>query len=636
MKLFLKLFAGLVVVLIVAVVLLITTIDPNDYKQQIQIQVKKSINRDLAINGDISWAFYPQLGVSSGEIELRNLDGFNRKNLLKIDQAAVGIDILPLLKGQIKIGEVTVDGLVLNLITNKDGSSNLDNMQASGGAPVPQEKTPAEDASSEAEKGSFFALENLQLAGVNINDAQIEIQDLKAGTTKQANIKKIQLGKFALAQETDLSVQTDLILDDMKAQLDLQSKLLVARDFSTVELKQFSLTTLLTGETLPNGKVESSINTDIKYNISKAQAELTDLIIKLDQIQLTGQLSVQTKKLTTVRFTLKGNQWDLEPYLTQPAEQAKTDTAATSTKKTGPKQVELEPDLSILNGLDVDGTLSIEGIKASGLTIGKINSKIIVNKGKAKIMPLTAELYQGLLTLEASLEESKGLNRYQISSNLNNVQIRPLLIDAAEIDLLSGTTDFNFAGKGQGLTSTKLKTGLTGNGDFKLLDGELYGINLPQEVRVLKAKLTAAPQPTEANIKKTDFASLTGNFAISNGIVNNQKLLMLSPVMRLDGNGLADILKETLDYRLSVTPLSKSTEKTELGDLSGITIPLLIKGPFSEPKFTLDTEGAIKERLNTEKKRLEEKLKKETEQKIDKEKNKLEEKLKGKLNKLFG
>ncbi|PKH01704.1 AsmA family protein [Psychromonas sp. MB-3u-54] len=627
MKLFLKLFAGLVVILIVAVVLLITTIDPNDYKQQIQTQVKKSINRDLAINGDISWAFYPQLGFSSGEIELRNLDGFNRQNLLKIDQANLGLDILPLLKGQIKIGELTVNGLVVNLITNKNGSSNLDNMQASG-ASAPQEKIPEKDTSRETEKEGFFALENLQLAGININDAQIEIQDLKAATTHKANIKKIQLGQFAPGQETDLSVQADLILDNLQAQLDLQSKLLLASDFSTVELKQFSLTTLLTGEALPNGKIDSSINTDIKYDLNNAKAELTDLIIKLDKIQLSGQLSVQTKQLTTVRFALKGNQWDLAPYLPEPAEPA-TETA--STEKTTAKQMEQEPDLSILNSLDINGTLSIEGLKASGVTIGKIDSKIIVNKGKAQLTPLTAELYQGLLTLEASLDESKGLNRYQISSNLNNVQIRPLLTDAAEIDFLSGTTDFNFAGKGQGLTATKIKTGLTGKGDFKLLNGELYGINLSQEVRILKAKLTAAPQPTEANIKKTDFASLTGNFTIDNGIVNNQKLLMLSPVMRLDGNGLADIVKETLDYRLSVTPLSKSTETTEQSDLSGLVIPLLIKGPFSDPKFTLDTEGAIKERLNMEKKRLEEKLKKESQQKIEEQKNKLEEKVKDKL-----
>jgi AsmA protein len=626
MKLFLKLFAGLVVVLIVAVVLLITTIDPNDYKQQIQTQVKKSINRDLAINGDISWAFYPQLGFSSGEIELRNLDGFNRQNLLKIDQAALGIDLLPLLKGQIKIGELSVNGLVFNLITNKDGRSNLDNMQASG-APAPQEKALEEDSSSETAKDGFFALGNLQLAGININNAQIEIQDLKAATTHKANIKKIQLGQFAPGQETDLSAQAELILDNLQAQLDLQSKFLVATDFSTVELKQFSLTTLLTGEALPNGKIDSSINTDIKYDLNDAKAELTDLIIKLDKIQLSGQLSLQTKQLTTVRFALKGNQWDLAPYLPETSEP----TVVISTEKTTAKQAEQEPDLSILNSLDINGTLSIEGLKASGVTIGKIDSKIIVNKGKAQLTPLTAELYQGLLTLEASLDENKGSNSYQLSSNLNKVQIRPLLIDAAEIDFLSGTTDFNFAAKGQGLTATKIKTGLTGKGDFKLLDGELYGINLSQQVRILKAKLTAAPQPTEANIKKTDFASLTGNFTIDNGIINNQKLLMLAPVMRLDGNGLADIVKETLDYRLSVTPLSKSSEKTEQSDLSGLVIPLLIKGAFSDPKFTLDTEGAIKERFNMEKKRLEEKLKKEYQQKIEEQKNKLEDKLKDKL-----
>ncbi|HEY5716712.1 MAG TPA: AsmA family protein [Psychromonas sp.] len=634
MKLFLKLFAGLVLVVILAAVVLIMTINPNDYKQQIQTQVKNTINRDLSITGDISWTFYPQLGFSSGEIELRNPSGFNRKNLFQIEQAVIGIDILPLFTGQIKIGELTLNGLVFNLITNKDGSSNLDNMGSSSGKPGAQEKTAVPTANQGSEAKSFFAVENLQLAGVNINDAQIEIQDLKAGTTNKANIKKIHLGKFAPAQETDLSVQTDVMIDSMTAELNLQSKLLVAADLSTIQLRQLALTALLTGNELPNGKVTSSVNADLNYNIDSMKAELTDLLIKVDQIQLSGDLSVQTKKLTVVRFTLKGNQWNLEPYLPQPEQ---TGSAATTPGETAGKAAqEQEPDLSILNSLDINGTLSIEGIKASGLTIGKIDSKIIVNKGKAQLAPLTAELYQGVLSLNANLENNKGLNSYQIASNLKNVQIRPLLIDAAKIDYLSGTTAFNFSGKGEGLTASKIKTGLMGNGDFKLTDGELYGINIPQEVRTLKAKLQGKALPTEANIKKTDFALLTGNFTIKSGIVDNQKLLMLSPVMRLDGGGLADILKATLDYRLSVTPLSKSTEQTEQTDLAGVSIPLLIKGPFTAPKFSLDTEGVIKEKLDAQKKRLEEKIKKESEQKIEEEKNKLEDKLKGKINKLFG
>ena len=130
MKLFIKLFAGLTVLLIIAVVTLLLVIDPNDYKEEIQAQVKQTINRDLLINGDISWSFYPQLGFEVSCIELNNLSGFNRAHLLKVDNAAVGIAVLPLFKGEVQVGELTLNGLLVNLITNKDGSSNLDNMFA--------------------------------------------------------------------------------------------------------------------------------------------------------------------------------------------------------------------------------------------------------------------------------------------------------------------------------------------------------------------------------------------------------------------------------------------------------------------------------------------------------------------------
>ncbi|MGB5444205.1 MAG: AsmA family protein, partial [Psychromonas sp.] len=612
MKLLLKLFAGLAVVLILAAVALMMKIDPNDYKQQIQTQVKNTINRDLSINGDISWAFYPKLAFSSGEIELHNPNGFNRKNLLKIDQAMVGINLLPLLKGQIQIGELTLNGLVFNMITNKDGSSNLDNMGSAANKSDTQQKTvsPVADQ-SKAEESNFFTPENMHLAGININDAQIEIQDLKTGTTNKVNIKKIHLGEFALGQETDLSVQTDAIIDAMAAEINLQSKVLVSDDLTTIQFNQLALGALLTGEDLPNGKINSAINADIKYNLDNMKAEVSNLFVKVDQIQLSGDLSVQTKKLTTVRFNLKGDQWDLTPYF---PETEQTETTESNPAETASKNAqEKEPDLSMLNSLNIDGTLSIEGVQVSGLTIGKIDSKIMVRNGKAQLTPLTAELYQGLLTVDANIENTGELNNYQIVTNLKGVQIRPLLIDAAKIDYLSGTTAFNFSGKGQGLTASKIKTGLTGNGDFKLTDGELYGVNIPQEVRTLKAKLQGKTLPTEADIKKTDFALLSGNFTVNSGIVDNQKLLMLSPVMRLDGGGLADIIKATLDYRLSITPLSKSDEETAQTDLDGLSIPLLIKGPFTAPKFSLDTQGVIKEKLDAEKKRLQEKLNKETE-----------------------
>jgi len=642
MKLFIKLFAGLLTLLILAVVILLTVVDPNDYKAEIQTQVKKSINRELLINGDIGWTLYPQFGFSSGEIELNNPAGFNRKHLAKIESAAIAIDVLPLLKGEIQIGELTLNGLVLNLITNKDGTSNLDNMFPEKTASIPADTT---EKQPEDKKTGYFAINKAQLAGIDIADTTIEVQDLSEGSANKINIKQIHLGKFALGKEADLSVITQLSTAQLSAQIELQTKLIVAGDFSSIQLNKLNLQTLLTGEDIANGKIVSSVQSDVFYNLDTAKADIDNLILAVDKLQLKGVLSVQTQDKTKVRFTLQGNEWDLSPYLPEDNKSTeKTDTAAKGEVKAASEQ---EPDLSFLDDLDIQGTLAIAGLKASGLTLGKIDSVIEISNGKAQIKPLTAQLYQGLLTINGWVDDAKGLNKYQLTSVLKDVQIRPLLSDAAQIDLLSGTTALNFSATGKGLTGGKIKSGLVGEGNFELLDGELYGINIPQEIRTLKAKLTGKPAPTQANIKKTDFASLTGKFSIKKGVLDNNKLLMLSPVMRLDGAGLVDILQELLNYKLSVTPLSKSDAQTELYDLGGVTIPLLITGPFSKPKFALDMEGALKDELKMKTKQLEEKAKSElkkqqeklqdkSQQELKQEGKELENKMKEELGKFFG
>ena len=429
----------------------------------------------------------------------------------------------------------------------------------------------------------------------------------------------------------------------------LKTELDFALNSKVITLTDFDINTVVTADNLPNKKISTQVNADIKYQLENQLATITALKLNIDKLELAGEVSVQTANKTKVRYNLVANEWDLNAYLTKTTPEKESDPVT----NTSPEP-EIEPDLSFLNGLDVDGHLTIAGVKIDNIKIGEIKKHLIINKGKAQIKPLTAELYKGLLTLNAEVDESKGRNKYHVSTTLKSVQVHPLLVDAAELDLISGSTSFNFKGKGQGLTATKIKQGLVGKGDFSLLDGELYGVNVPHEIRTLKAKLTGKKPPTSDKIKKTDFASLTGDFSIDKGLVNNQKLLMLSPVMRLDGSGLVHIIKETLDYKLSISPLSSSKEDTDYVDLSGLTIPMLIKGTFSDPKISLDTDSALKEqlkakakvlqkeakaKLKAEQKRFQEKADKElkkhqdkldadTQEKIKKESKRLEDKLK--------
>jgi len=665
MKLLIKLSVAIIALLLLVIGLLLMLVDPNDYKNEIQIQVKNSINRDLHINGDISWGFYPQLGFTSGEIELDNLSNFDKPHLLKIERASVGIDIFPLLKGEISIGKLTLDGFELTLITNKNGLSNLDNMTGQSTEKdkvVKTEKTTGSPSATPQSEDSFFQVNKAQLAGININNAQIEIEDLQAGSYQKVIINEIKLGQFSLDKETELSINTQIVIDDIQAQIELNSLLIVNNELSNIKLNKLQIDTLLTANALPNGQLESQlkadinfaveskrvsikqldintrvnadnlpnkkittqINADIDYLLDNQLATIKSLQLKVDDIELTGEMSVQTGNITKVRYDLVGNNWDINRYLAESeatkvesssATSEKSQLTSTNTKKQN--STETEPDLSFLNNLDVDGKLKIAGAKVKKIKIGEIKNRLIIKNGKAKVAPLTAELYQGLLTVNGEVNESKGRNKYKISTKLNDVQVHQLLIDAADLDIISGTTNFTFNGKGEGLTATKIKQALAGKGNFSLLDGELYGVNLSQEIRIIKAKLKGKSVPTSDSIKKTDFASLKGDFSIAKGLVNNQKLLMLSPAVRLDGAGLVHIINETLDYKLSISPLSSSKEETDYVDLTGITIPMLIKGSFTNPKISLDTDGALKEYLKATLKAEEEHLKQKAQEALN-------------------
>ena len=752
MKLFLKLAAALIALLIIAVVVVINVIDPNDYKQQIQEQVKAKINRDLVITGDLSWSLYPLLGFQSGKVTLLNSPDFEEKTLLNVEDATISINVIPLFSGQFEIGEIVLNGVEFNLITNKDGASNLDNLQAES-TETTEAKTTKQGTPSEEESSEAIDLSKFVLSGITLTNAQLQVIDHQTNKNQEIAIKSMTLNEFAFDKKShfsltssfkneqvdaDIALEADIFIDstlnnieltgltieskvlsdaladstlnttftsgltykvdtkklDVKAitinnkftgsyldgdiyinssdihvtnhnelelgkltltsslngsaldnnKLDtnLQTNLAVdiqkqttkidkfelkntitgkelqgtlnisfkemnISDFEKILIKQFKLVSELDVPAVSKDKINSTITSEVSYDLAKQKLNLDSLQSTVNDLELGGQLSFIQQAVPVIRYNLKGNVWDLTPYLTSTNEQ--TDKAVTNEKSKQAAGAEVEPDLSILKELDIKGDLTIAGLLYEDIRIGKITNNLTVKNGKASLNPLNAQLYDGSLNINAWVDEKGGENQYKATTTLKNVVLMELLKDAAKVDLLSGTANLNLVTDGKGLTATKLQQNINAKGDFKILDGELYGINLSQEIRVLKAKIKGETLAADKLVKKTDFASLIGEFTVENGIANNQKLLMSSPVMRLDGSGTANTITKAINYRLGVTPLSKAGEETDFIDLNGITIPLLIEGTFDKPSFKLDTEAALKEKISAGKEVLKEKAK---------------------------
>ncbi len=162
--------------------------DPNEYKSEIAQAVKDNTGRELRFDGDISFNFFPWLGLEVGPVALGNAPGFAPADMLRVNKAEANIRILPLLTGDIAIGTVVLDGFTLNLSVNKAGVSNWDDLAKSDGK-APQPTAQQEKAKPRESGGS--PIESLSVQGVEITNANVTYDNQKDG--KKASLTNLNL-----------------------------------------------------------------------------------------------------------------------------------------------------------------------------------------------------------------------------------------------------------------------------------------------------------------------------------------------------------------------------------------------------------------------------------------------------------
>lgn len=92
-KIVIGILAAVILLGVIAVGVLTALFDPNDYKPEIETLAKEKANIDLSVGGDIDWSFYPWLGLSIADVDVRFVDKPELANLSKA-QLAVNIPAL--------------------------------------------------------------------------------------------------------------------------------------------------------------------------------------------------------------------------------------------------------------------------------------------------------------------------------------------------------------------------------------------------------------------------------------------------------------------------------------------------------------------------------------------------------------
>ncbi|GLT17589.1 cell envelope biogenesis protein AsmA [Vibrio zhanjiangensis] len=234
-----------ILVLLGAIVALVLFVNPNQFKPLIVEQTQKQTGLELVIEGDISWKFFPSLGFELGKTELRNPQGFSQPNLFKVDTVGIDVSVSPLFNQQLEIGNITLDGAEFYLETLKDGRKNIDALnKAQAGQVEDQAPTvndaPAESLSTEATEKPASDW-SINLAGVTVSNAAIEIQDKQSGTYTKLYDVSLTLSEFAIDTWTraEFAVKGENNQQQFSAKGSAEFKL--AKGFSEYSLREIEL-----------------------------------------------------------------------------------------------------------------------------------------------------------------------------------------------------------------------------------------------------------------------------------------------------------------------------------------------------------------------------------------------------------
>ena len=189
---------GALVLALVVVVALGTTIDLDWAKGRIEMAASQAMDRQVFIEGPVSLDLAVPPAAQVEGVRVGNPAGWREGDLVRLQRARVVLRILPLLKGELLIEEVSVDGLQLDLETNADGQPNW----LFGDAGERAEPAPPEQRESSVLR--FIELVQLSLSAIAITHRD-------AATDKTFELKLDEItGSVADSEPMRLAVKGDV------------------------------------------------------------------------------------------------------------------------------------------------------------------------------------------------------------------------------------------------------------------------------------------------------------------------------------------------------------------------------------------------------------------------------------------
>jgi uncharacterized protein involved in outer membrane biogenesis len=293
-KIILFAISGLAGLLVLIAVALLVFVDANAYKPRLEAAASDALGMEVRVDGRMGFGLFPGLLVTLKDVHIRNRGA----DLVSANEVRLGIDLLPLLHDEVRIGEIALKHPSVSIVRDSDGKFNFENPEAAGG------KLPA-----------------LKLANISLSDGSLIYADKQSGEGFEAGDCKLDVRRLSLSH----SKSTDLTRN-LSIAADLSCGEIRTKDFAISDLK-FSVAgkggvfevTPVTMEIF-GGQGSGSIRADysgdvplyrVDYSLPQFRIEEFYKILSQQKVvegamDFSANLSMQGKTLNEMKQTAEG------------------------------------------------------------------------------------------------------------------------------------------------------------------------------------------------------------------------------------------------------------------------------------------------------------------------------------------
>jgi AsmA protein len=269
--------------------------DPNDYKEEIRQLARDKANLELNIHGEIGWSLFPWLGLELHQTSLASTAS-PEQPFADLRMLGLSVRVLPLLRREVQMSDVRIDGLALMLRRDEQGHGNWENIGKPASAPTGEPPSAQPDAESRDTPAARAGLPiKLDIDSLTVNDARITYQDAQTG--QQFSAESIQLETGAIREGSAIPVKLTAFFGSNQPLIRARSEILGELRFDLgqqrYQFEKFRLSGEASGEPLAGKTLNFSAQGELLADLDAQIAEWTGLKFSANQLRGLGDIKVR-------------------------------------------------------------------------------------------------------------------------------------------------------------------------------------------------------------------------------------------------------------------------------------------------------------------------------------------------------